>query len=73
MKALILPIVAGAAVAAGLAYLYTTEDGAQKREKWGNSLKERFPEAGERFAELREKLMGTFTHGHGADETEAVN
>jgi gas vesicle protein len=61
---LILPIIAGAAAAAALTYLFATEDGAELRGKLSDNLdkgldnlKEKFPEAGEQLATFKDKLM----------------
>jgi gas vesicle protein len=52
-----IPIVAGAAIAAGVAYLFTTEEGEELRGKLADTIKEHFPDAGEHFAALKDKFM----------------
>lgn len=63
-SSLIVPIIAGAAAAAVLTYLFATEDGAELRGKLSDNLdkgldnlKERFPEAGEQLIAFKDKLM----------------
>lgn len=57
MSKLLFPILAGAAIAAGVAYLFTTEEGEVLRGKIADQIKERFPDAGEQFANLKDKFM----------------
>ena len=63
-SSLIVPIIAGAAAAAALTYLFATEDGAELRGKLSDNLdkgldnlKERFPEAGEQLIAFKDKFM----------------
>ena len=67
-SSLVLPIIAGAAAAAALTYLFATEDGAEMRGKLSDNLdkgldtlKDKFPEAGEQLIVFKDKLMNSFS------------
>lgn len=54
---LILPIIAGAATAAALTYLFATDNGADVRGKISDTLKEHFPDAGDQLLAFKDKFM----------------
>jgi gas vesicle protein len=54
---IIIPIIAGAAITAGLAYLFTTEEGEELRGKLADNIKEHFPQAGEQLTAIKDKFM----------------
>lgn len=58
---LLIPILAGAAVTAGLAYLFTTEDGEVLRGKIAEQIEENFPNAGEQLLAFKDKFMENLT------------
>ena len=54
---IIIPIIAGAAITAGLAYLFTTDEGEELRGKIADNIKEHFPQAGEHLMAFKDKIM----------------
>jgi len=57
MSKLLFPILAGAAVAAGVAYLFTTKEGEELRGKISDTIKEKFPDLGEQFSVLKDQFV----------------
>ena len=54
---LLIPIIAGAAVTAGLAYLMTTEEGEKLREKLAGHFNEQFPDLAGQLTELKDQFL----------------
>jgi gas vesicle protein len=57
MSKLLFPILAGAAIAAGAVYLFTTEEGEELRGKIADQINEHFPDAGEQLAAFKDQFM----------------
>lgn len=53
---ILVPIIATAAAAGILTYLFATEDGAEARKKMSALIEEHFPEASERLQVLQDKI-----------------
>ncbi len=62
---LIIPVIAGAAAAAAVTYLFTTEDGKELKDKILKAIDEHLPEVGEHIknfgAKVQEQLAGLST------------
>jgi hypothetical protein len=54
---LLIPIIAGAAATAGLAYILTTEEGEKLRGKLARQLNEQFPDLAEQLTDLKEQFL----------------
>jgi gas vesicle protein len=57
MSKLLIPILAGAAIAAGVAYLFTTEEGEELRGKIADKVNEQFPDLSEQFSALKDQFI----------------
>jgi gas vesicle protein len=57
----LIPIIAGAAVTAGLAYLLTTEEGEKLRGKLAGHFNEEFRELAEQLTNLKEQFLSAVT------------
>jgi gas vesicle protein len=64
---LILPVVAGAAAAAALTYIFTTEDGKELQGKIAKAIDEHLPGVGEHIKKIgetiKDQLAGLATKG----------
>jgi hypothetical protein len=57
----LIPIIAGAAVTAGLAYLLTTEEGEKLYTKLAGHFNEQFPDLAEQLTGLKEQFLSAVT------------
>lgn len=57
----LIPIIAGAAVTAGLAYLLTTEEGEKLCGKLAGRFNEQFPDLAEQLTGLKEQFLSAVT------------
>lgn len=57
---LILPVVAGAAAAAALTYIFTTEDGKELQDKIAKAIDEHLPGVGEHIKKIGETIKDQF-------------
>jgi gas vesicle protein len=62
---LLIPIIAGAAVTAGLAYLLTTEEGEKLRGKLARHFHEQFPDLAGQLTDLKDQLLSVVTEKPG--------
>jgi hypothetical protein len=57
----LIPIIAGAAVTVGLAYLLTTEEGEKLCGKLAGHFNEQFPDLAEHLTDLKKQFLSAVT------------
>jgi hypothetical protein len=58
---LLIPIIAGAAVTAGLAYLLITEEGEKLGRRLAGQFNEQFPELAAQLTDIKDQLLSAVT------------
>ena len=58
---LLIPIIAGAAVTAGMAYILTTKEGEKLRVKLAGHFNEQFPDLAGQLTDLKHQFLSAVT------------